>query len=191
MILIIDNYDSFTYNLVQYVNILNIENKIIIRDKLTLELINQIKPTSIMISPGPGNTKDCDIIKKIIHDYYQLIPIIGICLGHQIIANAFGSNIIKAPMPMHGKISKIRHSQSGIFTNLPNPLKVTRYHSLIIDKVPDDFIITATTNDGIIMAIEHKSLPIYGVQFHPEAYLTECGLTLLENFVRINENNKD
>lgn len=144
-----------------------------------------------MISPGPGNTKDCDIIKKIIHYYYQLIPIIGICLGHQIIANAFGSNIIKAPMPMHGKISKIRHSQSGIFTNLPTPLKVTRYHSLIIDKVPDDFIITATTNDGIIMAIEHKSLPIYGVQFHPGAYLTECGLTLLENFVRINENNKD
>jgi anthranilate synthase/aminodeoxychorismate synthase-like glutamine amidotransferase len=191
MILMIDNYDSFTYNLVEYLKMLKREVKVVRNDQITIDEIKSLKPSIIVISPGPCTPNEAGISKKIISDLKGVFPILGICLGHQAIAEVFGAKIIKANEPVHGKISEISHNNMGIFKGLNNPLKVTRYHSLIVDSasLPDELEIMAETKLGEIMGIRHKDYPIVGVQFHPEAILTEQGLELINNFLEMSDNN--
>ncbi|MFS0674656.1 anthranilate synthase component II [Ornithinibacillus sp. 179-J 7C1 HS] len=184
MILIIDNYDSFTYNLVQY--IYQLEQEIVIRrnDELTLEDVRTLNPSHILISPGPSNPSTAGICLELVKHYYQDYPILGVCLGHQIIAEAFGGRIIKAKEPTHGKVSSIKHDGKGIFKDLANPLNITRYHSLIVDKLnlPNSLEVSAYTEAGDIAALRHTLYPIEGIQGHPESILSENGLALLGNF---------
>ncbi|MBS6041631.1 MAG: aminodeoxychorismate/anthranilate synthase component II [Clostridium baratii] len=187
MILMIDNYDSFTYNLVRYFEELN-EKVIVYRnDKINNKIINELKPSGIVISPGPKAPKDAKEVLEIIDSFKGKVPILGICLGHQCIGEYFKGNIVKGVIPIHGKISKIINTGEGIFKGLPSEFNVTRYHSLIIDKetFPKELKITAQTEDGVIMGIEHRNMKIYGVQYHPEAVLTEEGHSLLNNFIKI------
>ncbi|MBU4541326.1 MAG: aminodeoxychorismate/anthranilate synthase component II [Firmicutes bacterium] len=184
MILMIDNYDSFTYNLVQYLEKLN-ETVIVKRnDKITLDEIAEMAPSMIVLSPGPCTPNESGICLDVVHRFKGEIPILGICLGHQIIGQAFGCKIIKALEPVHGKVHAISHDNSGVFDGLANPLKVTRYHSLVVEnqEIPGFFEITARTDQNEIMGMRHKDYPIEGVQFHPEAILTEMGMELLDNF---------
>lgn len=185
MLLMIDNYDSFVYNLVRYFNELEEEIDVIRNDNILLEDITEKKYSGIVISPGPKNPKEAGMSLEIIERFKGKIPILGICLGHQCIGHAFGGEIIKGRVPMHGKISVVNHKNEGVFKNLNNPLKVTRYHSLVISKenIPDELIVTAESEDGCVMGVQHKTYPIYGVQFHPEAHLTEQGHELLKNFI--------
>lgn len=185
MILMIDNFDSFTYNLVQYLEMLNEEVIVRRNNSITIEEIKRLRPEIIVISPGPGNPKDAGISMEIIEVFKGKIPILGICLGHQSIGEIFGGNIIKGLEPVHGKVYPIIHNRKGIFKELPSPLNVTRYHSLVIDKktLPECLEITAETEDGQIMGVRHKKFLIEGVQFHPEAILTEYGLDMLKNFL--------
>lgn len=187
MILMIDNYDSFTYNLVRYFEELNEEVIVYRNDKINSNIINELKPDGIVISPGPKAPKDAKEVLDIIDSFKGKVPILGICLGHQCIGEYFKGNIVKGVRPIHGKISKITNTGEGIFKGLPNEFNVTRYHSLIIDKktVPKELKITAQTDDGVIMGIEHRDMKIYGVQYHPEAVLTEEGHSLLNNFIKI------
>lgn len=181
----IDNYDSFVYNLVRYLEELN-EKVIVSRnDELTLQDIEEMKPDGILISPGPKNPEQSGICVEVIKRFKGKIPILGICLGHQSIGYAFGGNIIKGKEPIHGKIFEVYHKGVGVFKNIKNPVKVTRYHSLIIDKknLPECLSITCETSDGVIMAVKHKKYLVEGVQFHPEAELTECGHEMLKNFL--------
>lgn len=188
MILVIDYYDSFTYNLVQYLLQMNIDVSILRNDEFTLKEIERLKPEAILLSPGPGNPE------SLIRDVEQLkiciekIPTLGVCLGHQIIGHVFGGKIKKSGSPMHGKISMINHDGKGIFTNIPSPFKVVRYHSLVIEPetLPPCLEISATTTNGEIMAIRHKELSIESVQFHPESILTDFGFDLLRNFITFN-----
>lgn len=184
MILVIDNYDSFTFNLVQYIQQLNKVVLVKRNDDITIEAIKQLNPSHILLSPGPGNPNSAGICIDVVHHFYKAIPILGVCLGHQTIAQAFGASIVKASRPMHGKVSQIKHDSKGIFHSLNNPLKVTRYHSLIVDPatIPSSLEVSATTNEGEIMALRHKIYNIEGIQAHPEAILTEDGLHLLRNF---------
>ncbi|SET70667.1 para-aminobenzoate synthetase component 2 [Oceanobacillus limi] len=184
MILVIDNFDSFTYNLVQYIRQLDKEVHVVRNNAITIEDIEELNPTHILLSPGPGNPDDAGICLDVVDYFYHKIPILGVCLGHQIIAQAFGAKIIHASQPMHGKVSTIQHDQAGIFQNLSTPLNVTRYHSLLVEKasLPSCFEISAETNEGEIMALRHKEYSIEGIQAHPEAILTEEGLQLLDNF---------
>ncbi|AWZ48122.1 aminodeoxychorismate/anthranilate synthase component II [Clostridiaceae bacterium 14S0207] len=185
MYLIIDNYDSFVYNLFMYFKELGEEIKLIRNDKITTYLIKELDPEGIIISPGPKDPKDTGNLLEIIEEFKGKIPILGICLGHQSIAYAYGAKIVKGKIPVHGKVSLINHNNKGIFENIKNPLKVTRYHSLIVDEdtLPSEFIITSKSEDNVIMGIRHKKDFIEGVQFHPEALLTEMGHELLENFI--------
>ena len=185
MLLIIDNYDSFTYNLVQYFQYLGQEVLVYANDLIDITKIEQLAPNYLVISPGPKDPQAAGISTSAIKHFYQKIPILGVCLGHQCIASSFGANIIQAPEIMHGKTSNITHKQQGLFRNLPSPFKATRYHSLCIDKntLPNNlFTIDAWANDTI-MAISHREYPLFGLQFHPEAILTEHGLDLLSNFL--------
>ncbi len=186
MFLMIDNYDSFVYNLVRYLEELDEEVLVVRNDQLTLEDIRKLKPEGIIISPGPKSPKEAGLSLQIINEFKEHIPILGICLGHQAIGYAFGAGIVRGEEPVHGKIFKIKHDSSGIFSGIKNPLLVTRYHSLIIDRdtLPDCFNITSETEDGVIMGIRHKLYNIEGVQFHPEAELTECGHDMLRNFIK-------
>lgn len=187
MILMIDNYDSFTYNLVRYFEELN-EKVIVYRnDKINNKIINELKPSGIVISPGPKAPKDAKEVLEVIDSFKGKVPILGICLGHQCIGEYFKGNIVKGVRPIHGKISRITNTGEGIFKGLPSEFNVTRYHSLIIDKetLPKELKITAQTDDGVIMGIEHRHMKIYGVQYHPEAVLTEEGHSLLNNFIKI------
>lgn len=183
----IDNYDSFVYNLVRYLEELGEEIVVYRNDKITISEIEQLNPEGIIISPGPKSPKDAGLSLEIIDTFKDRIPIIGICLGHQSIGYAFGAKIVQGKEPTHGKISKIMHNDKGIFCGIKNSLNVTRYHSLIIDKetLPECFEISCETSDGVIMGIRHKKYPVEGVQFHPEAELTECGHALLENYINI------
>ncbi|AGK97715.1 anthranilate synthase component II [Clostridium pasteurianum] len=192
MFLMIDNYDSFTYNLVRYLENLKEYTQIYRNDKITIDDIINIKPQGIIISPGPKRPEDSGICIEIIKKFSGKIPILGICLGHQTIAYAFGGKIIKGKKPMHGKISEIYHNGKGVFKNIKNPVKVTRYHSLVVSKenLPDCLNITAETSDGIIMGIRHKDFLVEGVQFHPEAELTEDGYKMLGNFIQEAKNYK-
>ena len=185
MILMIDNYDSFTYNLVQYLESLDEEVLVIRNDMISIKDIENINPDIIVISPGPCSPNEAGISKDVVNRFKGEIPILGICLGHQTIGQVFGANIIKANVPVHGKVHPINHIGEGVFSNLKNPFNVTRYHSLIIEKetLPDCLQITAETLDGEIMGIRHKDYLIEGVQFHPEAILTEYGIEILNNFL--------
>lgn len=191
MILIIDNYDSFTYNLLQYVGEITeqaIPLEVYRNDQLSLEEIKKKKPTHIIISPGPCTPNESGISLEIIANLYKEIPILGVCLGHQAIAQVFGGKVIRAPLPVHGKTSEIFHNQKGLFKGISFPLTATRYHSLIADKdtFPACLEITAQTKDGIIMALTHKDYPgLVGVQFHPESIMTPDGKTILNNFLII------
>ncbi|MGL4866340.1 MAG: anthranilate synthase component II [Cetobacterium sp.] len=184
MILMIDNFDSFTYNLVQYLEMLD-EVVLVKRNDISIEEIEKISPEIIVISPGPGNPDTAGNSLKIIETFKNKIPILGICLGHQAICQVFGGRIVKGKEPVHGKVSLIKHLSKGVFLNLPKNLKVTRYHSLLLEKesIPACLEITAETLEGEIMGVRHRSYLIEGVQFHPEAFLTEKGLEMLKNFL--------
>jgi para-aminobenzoate synthetase component 2 len=181
----IDNYDSFVYNLVRYFNELNEDIVVYRNDEITLDIIKKEGFSGIVLSPGPKEPRDAGICLDIIHNLKGKIPILGICLGHQCIGSYFGGEIIKGMEPVHGKLSYIKHDGEGIFSDVKYPLRVTRYHSLIISKenLPKEIKVTAETEDGVIMGIAHTEYPIYGVQFHPEAELTEEGHNILNNFV--------
>ncbi|MGH1365644.1 MAG: anthranilate synthase component II [Calditrichia bacterium] len=184
-ILIIDNYDSFTYNLEQFLGELGLSLTVRRNDEISLSAIRKMAPDGIVISPGPGKPDSAGLSLQIIAELGSAFPILGVCLGHQSIAQSFGGKIVRANELMHGKTSAIQHNNSGLFQDLPNPLKATRYHSLIAEEpsFPDCLEITARSEDGTIMALAHRSLPICGVQFHPESFLTESGRGILRNFV--------
>lgn len=185
MIVMIDNYDSFTYNLVQYLGEMGEELKVFRNDRITCDEIAALKPDYLMISPGPCTPNEAGISLEVIQRFAGVIPIFGVCLGHQSIAQVFGGNVIRAERLMHGKTSRINHDGRTIFNGIPSPYKATRYHSLIVEResIPDCFEITAETDEGEIMAIRHKDYPIEGVQFHPESITTEYGKLLLKNFL--------
>ncbi|MCS7184425.1 MAG: aminodeoxychorismate/anthranilate synthase component II [bacterium] len=186
-VLLIDNYDSFTYNLYQYLIELGASIKVIRNDKIDESTIKKIKPDKIVISPGPGRPENAGNSCKIIESFYKKIPILGVCLGHQCIGYVFGGKIVNAKRIMHGKTSKIKHNGSYIFKEIENPFVATRYHSLVIskEKFPSELEITALSDDGEIMGVKHKKYKLFGVQFHPESILTNSGKKLLENFLKI------
>ncbi len=183
----IDNYDSFTYNLVQYLQELGQEVITRRNDKITLEEIARLKPERIVISPGPGEPRHAGISEAVIREYGPALPLLGVCLGHQAIGEVFGSEVVRAGELMHGKVSLIQHDGKGLFAGLPQDFKATRYHSLVVkrDTFPAELEITAQTANGLIMGLQHRRYPIYGVQFHPESILTECGKQLLQNFIEV------
>jgi para-aminobenzoate synthetase component II len=185
LILVIDNYDSFTHNLIQYIRQVTNEEIVIKRnDQITIEQIEELHPDSILLSPGPGNPTEAGVCVKVVESFYQTIPIFGVCLGHQTIAQVFGGTVERAVQPMHGKISEIQHDQKGVFKGIDSPFPVTRYHSLIVNKetLPEELEVSAITTDGEVMALRHKQFPVEGVQFHPEAILTEQGMKIIDNF---------
>lgn len=185
MILMIDNYDSFTYNLVQYFGELGQELRVVRNDQLTLQDIEALAPKMIVISPGPRTPDDAGISLEVIRHFAGRIPIFGVCLGHQAIAQVFGGDVVRATRLMHGKTSQILHNNTGVHQQLANPYLATRYHSLIVDRktLPDCLEITAWTAEGEIMGLRHKELAVEGVQFHPESIMTESGKQLLQNFI--------
>jgi anthranilate synthase/aminodeoxychorismate synthase-like glutamine amidotransferase len=187
MVLVIDNYDSFTYNLVQYLGEMGAELKVLRNDQVTLEQIAALRPERILISPGPCSPRESGLSNEIIRTFAGKVPILGVCLGHQCIGHTFGANVVVNHRMMHGKTSPIRHNGRDLFEGMPNPFNATRYHSLVIQResLPDCLEITAETEEGEIMGIRHKTLPIWGVQFHPESILTENGRTILKNFLRL------
>jgi anthranilate synthase component 2 len=186
MVLMIDNYDSFTYNLVQYLGELGEDVRVFRNDEITLDEVGLLRPSAIVISPGPCTPKEAGVSVALIERYAADVPILGVCLGHQAIGQAFGGRIVHAKSVMHGKTSAIHHEGKGIFAGLPNPLTATRYHSLVIEResLPASLEITAWSEDGEIMAIRHRDFAVEGVQFHPESILTEAGHDLLRNFLR-------
>ena len=186
MLLMIDNYDSFTYNLVQYFGELGQEVQVYRNDEIDLDRIATLKPEHIVISPGPCTPNEAGVSVPVIKQFAGAVPILGVCLGHQSIGQAFGGKIVHAKQLMHGKTSEIHHHDIGVFKGLPNPFTATRYHSLVIEResLPEGLEITAWTDDGEIMGVRHKTLAVEGVQFHPESILTEHGHAMLENFLR-------
>ena len=185
MILLIDNYDSFTYNLYHYLGELGAELEVCRNDEISVEEIQELKPEKIVISPGPCTPKEAGISCAVIRRFGEKTPILGVCLGHQCIGTAYGGEIIRAPSIMHGKMSDIFHDSKTIYHSLKNPFSAMRYHSLVIDpdRLPAELAVSARTPDGVIMGVRHKSYPVEGVQFHPESILTEEGKTLLKNFL--------
>jgi len=189
MILMIDNYDSFTYNLVQYLGELGEELLVKRNDALSLKDVARMKPASIVISPGPGRPSDAGISNDLIKTFADAIPILGVCLGHQCIGEVFGGDVVRARRPMHGKTSRIYHTRSALFAGLPSPFEATRYHSLIVKRetLPKDLTVTAWTAEQEIMGLAHRRYPVYGVQFHPESILTAVGKDILRNFLRLSK----
>jgi anthranilate synthase/aminodeoxychorismate synthase-like glutamine amidotransferase len=185
MLLLIDNYDSFTYNLAQYLGELGAEVRVERNDALTVDEVAKLRPRRIVISPGPCTPNEAGISLSLIERLAGKIPIFGVCLGHQAIGQAFGGRVVRAPMVMHGKTSAIAHDGSGIFRGIASPMQATRYHSLVVEPatLPKSLRVTARTDDGEIMGLEHTSLPVWGVQFHPESILTLDGKQLLRNFL--------
>ena len=184
-ILVIDNYDSFVYNLVQYLGELGAEPDVHRHDALTIDDIVAARPHAILISPGPGRPEDAGISNTVIQELAGRLPIFGVCLGHQCIGQVYGGNVVRAPSIVHGKTSLVHHRGQGVLAGLPDPFEATRYHSLVIDPatVPDCLEVTAETEDGVIMAVRHRELAVEGVQFHPESVLTPAGKQLLTNFL--------
>jgi len=187
MLLVIDNYDSFTYNLVQYFGELGADPVVKRNDAITPEEVEKVRPERIVISPGPGTPADAGISMEVIRRMGKTTPILGVCLGHQCIAEVYGGKVVRAERLMHGKTSPIRHEGSGVFAGLPNPFEATRYHSLIVEKssVPACLRITADTAEGEIMGLQHREFPVHGVQFHPESILSREGKDLLRNFLTL------
>ncbi|MSS69854.1 MAG: aminodeoxychorismate/anthranilate synthase component II [Candidatus Latescibacteria bacterium] len=185
MILVIDNYDSFTYNLVQYLGELGADLRVFRNDKISLDEIEALSPHKIVLSPGPCTPDEAGICLDLIRRFSSKVPLLGVCLGHQAIGQAFGGLVVRAPYLMHGKVSQIRHDGRTLFQGLENPFTATRYHSLIVKRetLPDCFEVSAETSDGLIMGLRHKTLPVEGVQFHPESILTPEGKRLLKNFL--------
>jgi para-aminobenzoate synthetase component II len=185
MILVIDNYDSFTFNLVQYLGEMGQELKVFRNDAISIAEIEKLEPDSLVISPGPGRPEDSGIIIEAIRQFAGSLPILGVCLGHQAIGAAFGGDVVSAPQIMHGKTSEVFHDGRTIFSGLGNPFRATRYHSLVVapETFPKCLEISARTDDGIIMGLRHRTMAVEGVQFHPESILTEVGKKLLSNFV--------
>jgi len=186
-VLLIDNYDSFTYNLAQIFGELGADVVVKRNDEVALADIQTLRPARICISPGPGRPRDAGISCDVIRDFGAQIPLLGVCLGHQCIGEVFGGEIVRAPKLMHGKTSAISHKGTGVFENLAKPFEATRYHSLVVKRetLPQSLTITAESDDGEIMGLQHRGLPIHGVQFHPESILTEQGRKLLANFLRL------
>jgi anthranilate synthase component II len=184
-VLVIDNYDSFVYNLVQYLGELGADPLVHRSDELSLEQIRDLGPDAVLISPGPGRPQDAGVSNQVIEAFAGEVPILGVCLGHQCIGEVYGGQVVRAPQVMHGKTSLIRHRDVGVFAGLPQPLEATRYHSLIVDRdsVPDCLEITAETDDGIVMGLRHRDHPTEGVQFHPESILSVGGHDLLRTFL--------
>ena len=187
MLLVIDNYDSFTYNIVQYLGEMNVEMEIYRNDQISLDRIRQLQPDRILISPGPCSPRESGLSNEIIRTFSQETPTLGVCLGHQCIGHVFGGNVVVNYRMMHGKTSPIRHNGRDLFADMPNPFAATRYHSLVIERstMPDALEITAETDEGEVMGVKHKQFPIWGVQFHPESILTESGRSILGNFLKL------
>ena len=186
MLLVVDNYDSFTYNLVQYLGELGHKPCVLRNDKISLEDLRREPPSSIVISPGPGTPREAGLTLEIIKEFAGKTPILGVCLGHQAIGEAFGGKVVKAAVPMHGKVSSIYHSGEGIFTDIASPFSAVRYHSLILceESLPVELRITARSEDGLIMAVSHKEYLMVGLQFHPESIMTEAGRNIIANFFK-------
>jgi anthranilate synthase component II len=193
MILVIDNYDSFTYNLVHYLNELGADTVVHRNDDLSVQEALGLKPNAVLLSPGPKDPDQAGICLPLLRGAPEDLAILGVCLGHQAIGQAYGGDVIRAKAVMHGKTSLIHHNDQGVFKGLPNPFTATRYHSLAVDKttLPDDLEITAWTDDGEIMGVQHKTRPVYGVQFHPESIATEGGHQLLANFLDLAKVKRD
>ena len=187
MILVIDNYDSFTYNLVQYLGELKVEMQVHRNDQISIDQIRTLKPERILVSPGPCSPRESGLSNEIIRAFGPHIPLFGVCLGHQCIGHTFGGNVIVNYRMMHGKTSQIKHNGKDLFEGMPNPFSATRYHSLIIERnsLPPCLEITAETEEGEIMGVKHKEFPIWGVQFHPESILTENGRQIMKNFLKL------
>ena len=189
MLLVLDNYDSFTYNLVQYLQVLHADVTVYRNDVVSVDDVKAMSPDAIVVSPGPCTPHEAGISVELIRALGPTVPTLGVCLGHQSIGAAFGGQVVRAPVLMHGKTSPISHDGRRLFADLPNPFDATRYHSLIVARegLPDDLDITAQSPDGLIMGMQHRTHPIYGVQFHPESILTTAGPALLRNFLRLAE----
>jgi anthranilate synthase/aminodeoxychorismate synthase-like glutamine amidotransferase len=183
MIIVIDNYDSFTYNLVQYLGEMGYELRVFRNNRVTLEEIDAHKPSHIVISPGPGAPQDAGISEKVIQAFHKTIPIFGVCLGHQAIGEVFGGKIVRAPSLMHGKTSPIFHDSKTVFRGLPQGFPATRYHSLVVTDIPASLEVSAQTQDGVVMGLRHRDYPTEGIQFHPESIMTVVGKQLLANFM--------
>ena len=184
-VLVIDNYDSFVYNLVQYLGELGAEPLVHRHDERTVPELEALEPDAVLISPGPGRPDDAGVSNEVITTFAGRVPVLGVCLGHQCIGQVYGGEVVRAPQVMHGKTSLIRHTDAGVFAGLPQPLEATRYHSLVVERgsVPDCLEITAETDDGVVMGLRHRDLAVEGVQFHPESILTVGGHDLLRNFL--------
>jgi anthranilate synthase component 2 len=183
-VLVVDNYDSFVYNLVQYLGELGADPVVHRADQFTLADVEVLAPDAILISPGPGRPEDAGLSNDLIRTFAGQLPIFGVCLGHQCIGQVYGGDVVRAPEIMHGKTSLIRHEGKGVFAGLPEPLEATRYHSLVVENIPDVLEVTARTDDGIVMGLRHRELDVEGVQFHPESILTVAGHEMLQNFLR-------
>jgi anthranilate synthase/aminodeoxychorismate synthase-like glutamine amidotransferase len=186
MIVVIDNYDSFTYNLVQYLGELGATLRVFRNDRVTSEEIRSLEPSHIVISPGPGNPTESGVSNEVIREFHLDIPILGVCLGHQCMGHVFGGNVTRAARLMHGKTSRVFHRGQGLFEGLPNPFEAGRYHSLIVQEpLPEPLVVTAFTDRGEVMGLQHRRAPLYGLQFHPESILTPNGKQLLKNFLDV------
>lgn len=186
MIIVIDNYDSFTYNLVQYLGELGADLRVYRNDEITCGEVAVLKPEKIVISPGPGNPDDAGVSKELIRELGPNTPILGVCLGHQCIGEVYGGNVVRAGRLMHGKTSQIYHYSGPLFTGIGTPFTATRYHSLIVEEpLPESLIVTAFTKEGEVMGLQHKTYPVHGVQFHPESIMTQSGKQILKNFLSV------
>ncbi|MHB9145409.1 MAG: anthranilate synthase component II [Symbiobacteriia bacterium] len=184
MLLVIDNYDSFTYNLVQALGNIGADPQVVRNDAVTLEEIEAMAPQGIVLSPGPGRPEDAGICTEVVRRFGPSVPTLGVCLGHQVIGEAFGGRVVRAPVPVHGKTSAVRHDGEGLFTGIPDGFAAARYHSLVVEQegLPEELRVTARTDDGLVMGLRHRWYPVAGVQFHPESFLTPEGMNLLRNF---------
>jgi anthranilate synthase component 2 len=190
-LLVLDNYDSFTFNLVQMFRAYALEIDVVRADKITVAEVAQRRPDYILVSPGPKDPQAAGISVELIAKLHREIPIFGVCLGMQSMNEAFGGKTVRAPVPMHGKTSEVRHEQRGVFAGLPSPIKVARYHSLAVTDIDPALEITARASDGVIMGLSHRNYPLHGVQFHPESFLTEHGFPMVENFLKTGPLGKD
>ena len=191
MYLLIDNYDSFTYNLFHFLGELGAEVEVRRNDQITADEALDMHPQGIVLSPGPCYPDRAGICLELVEKAAGKVPLLGVCLGHQSVGQAFGGKVVRGPVPMHGKLSEVRHEGEGVFADLPSPLTATRYHSLVVEResLPDCLELTAETEDGVVMGLQHRELPVYGVQFHPESIASEHGHALLGNFLRLSGHN--